>query len=180
MEKIALKPEGLIVLKLSYFSDFRGSFMETYNAEKFRSILPVTEFVQDNESISHRNVLRGLHFQLPPFSQGKLVRVIKGAVLDVAVDLRKKSPTYRQHETIILSEKNKLLVWIPQGFAHGFLTLENNTVFSYKCTTFYNKDAEQAILWNDKDLNINWGIENPILSDKDKNAMRFRDFISPF
>jgi dTDP-4-dehydrorhamnose 3,5-epimerase len=121
-----------------------------------------------------------LHFQVPPFEQGKLVRVIRGAVLDVAVDLRKSSPTYGQWASIELSETNKWMYWIPAGFAHGFLTLEENTVFFYKCTRIYHKEAEQSIAWNDPDLKIEWGTENPLVSEKDKTAGSFREFISPF
>ena len=137
-------------------------------------------FVQDNESKSAKGVLRGLHFQVPPFEQGKLVRVIKGAVLDVAVDLRKKSPTYGKWECVELSERNKRMYWIPAGFAHGFLTLEDNTVFFYKCTAVYNKESEKSIAWNDNDLFIQWGISNPVLSDKDKSCTAFKNFVSPF
>ena len=138
------------------------------------------KFVQDNESKSSKGVLRGLHFQNPPYSQGKLIRVIKGEVLDVAVDLRKNSPTYGQHYKIILSEENKPMFYIPEGFAHGFLTLKDDTVFSYKCTNFYNKQSEGGIMWNDSVLNIDWNIKNPLISQKDKTNISFMDFVSPF
>jgi len=125
-------------------------------------------------------VLRGLHFQKPPFSQGKLIRVIKGSVLDVALDIRKTSKTFGKHFKLILSEQNKTMLYLPIGFAHGFLTLEDNTIFSYKCTNFYHKDSECSLRWNDSTLNINWGIESPILSEKDKSAQLFNQFNSPF
>ena len=172
--------EGLLVVKPVVFEDPRGYFFESYNEERFRQLGIDVKFLQDNESKSGKGVLRGLHFQVPPYGQGKLVRVIKGAVLDVAVDLRKSSPTYGQWAGIELSEKNKWMYWIPAGFAHGFLTLEENTVFFYKCTQVYHKESERGILWNDPDLGIEWGITDPIISDKDKLAMKFKEFISPF
>jgi dTDP-4-dehydrorhamnose 3,5-epimerase len=121
-----------------------------------------------------------LHFQNPPYAQGKLVRVIKGAVLDVSVDIRKDSPTYGQYFSVELSEENKTIFWIPPGFAHGFLTLEDNTIFTYKCTGGYNKESEEALLWNDADLNIDWGVESPLVSEKDMVAGSFKDFKSQF
>jgi dTDP-4-dehydrorhamnose 3,5-epimerase len=127
-----------------------------------------------------KGVLRGLHFQAPPFAQGKLVRVMKGAVLDVAVDIRKNSPTYGQWASIELTESNKWMYWVPPGFAHGFVTLDDSTVFFYKCTNMYNKASEGSIRWNDPDLNIDWGIDSPLLSEKDQTAPFFKDFISPF
>jgi dTDP-4-dehydrorhamnose 3,5-epimerase len=172
--------DGLLVIKPDVFEDQRGYFFESYNEEKFRQLGIDVNFLQDNESKSGKGVLRGLHFQVPPYQQGKLVRVISGAVLDVAVDLRKASPTYGQWASIELSEKNKWMYWIPAGFAHGFLTLEENTIFFYKCTQQYHRESETGIAWNDKDLNIEWGIKNPLVSEKDKTAGRFRDFVSPF
>ena len=121
-----------------------------------------------------------MHFQTPPYDQGKLVRVIKGAVLDVAVDIRKNSPTYGEHIAIELSAENKTMFYIPPGFAHGFLTLQDNTIFSYKCTNLYNKASEGTVLWNDTNLNINWNISNPLLSEKDLVGTKFKDFTSPF
>ncbi|MDA1009546.1 MAG: dTDP-4-dehydrorhamnose 3,5-epimerase, partial [Bacteroidetes bacterium] len=138
------------------------------------------DFVQDNQSLSQKGVLRGLHFQNPPFAQGKLVRVIKGSVIDVSVDIRKDSKTYGKHFSIELSEENKKVVWIPPGFAHGFYTLENDTIFTYKCTGVYNKDSEGALLWNDSELNIDWGVERPLVSEKDLIAGNFKDFKSQF
>ena len=172
--------EGLLVIKPDVFEDQRGYFFESYNEEKFRRLGIDVKFVQDNESKSGKGVLRGLHFQVPPYEQGKLVRVVKGAVLDVAVDLRRSSPTYGQWASIQLSEKNKWMYWIPAGFAHGFLTLEEETVFFYKCTQVYNKESERGIFWNDPDLGIKWGTDQPLVSEKDKSAGRFREFVSPF
>lgn len=181
MEIIQTKIPDLLILKPRVFADARGYFFESYNKELFLKNSIDQNFVQDNESKSSKGVLRGLHFQRPPFTQGKLVRVIKGAVLDVAVDLRKNSPTYGQWETIELTEENKLMYWVPPGFAHGFLTLEDDTIFSYKCTSVYNKESEGSLLWNDPDLNINWGKSiSPLLSDKDKEAPLFKNFDSPF
>jgi dTDP-4-dehydrorhamnose 3,5-epimerase len=130
--------------------------------------------------MSQKGVLRGLHFQNPPFVQGKLVRVVKGLVLDVAVDIRRNSETFGQHMKIELSEDNKTMLWIPEGFAHGFLTLRDKTIFQYKCTNYYNKETEGSILWNDPALNIDWGISSPIVSSKDMNAPLFSDLNSNF
>ena len=160
--------------------DERGFFMETWHAKRFTDAGIGVEFVQDNESMSQKNVLRGLHFQKPTYAQGKLVRVITGSVLDVAVDLRKESATYGHHFKHVLSAENKNQLYIPEGFAHGFLVLENNTIFSYKCTNYYHKESEDSILWDDPSLKINWGIKNPIISEKDKNAQLFANFKSPF
>jgi len=165
--------KGLFVIKPKVFEDNRGYFFESYNKELFGKLGIPSDFVQDNQSMSDKNVLRGLHFQKEPFAQGKLVRVLKGSVLDVAVDIRKNSHTYGRHYKHILSEENKLMMWIPEGFAHGFLTLENQTVFFYKCTTYYNKQSEASILWNDPKLAIDWGITNPIISEKDAKSPLF-------
>jgi dTDP-4-dehydrorhamnose 3,5-epimerase len=180
MEIIETKISDLLIVKPAVFEDNRGYFFESYNKEKFLSKGIDHNFVQDNESKSMKGVLRGLHFQAPPFAQGKLVRVMKGAVLDVAVDIRKNSPTYGNWASIVLTESNKWMYWVPAGFAHGFVTLEDNTVFFYKCTNVYSKVSEGSIRWNDPDLNIDWGVENPILSEKDQISPLFRDFISPF
>lgn len=171
---------GLFIIQPKIFEDERGYFYESFNENNFHNNGIDVHFVQDNQSLSQAGVLRGLHFQKPPFDQGKLVRIIKGAVLDVAVDIRKNSPTYGQHFDIVLNEKNKTMLWIPSGFAHGFLTLENNTIFSYKCTNFYNKEAEDCILWNDSTIGIKWGIDNPVLSEKDKSGKLFKTFDSCF
>jgi len=181
MEIVKTEIQDLLIIKPQVFEDDRGYFFESYNQDKFAAHGVDVQFVQDNESRSMKNVLRGLHFQKPPFAQGKLVRVMRGSVLDVAVDLRKSSPTYGKWASIVLSDKNKWMYWIPAGFAHGFLTLEDNTVFFYKCTNIYNKQSEGSILWNDPDLNIDWGKDIiPVLSDKDKVSPLFRDFGSPF
>lgn len=176
-EKIA----DLISIYPQVFGDDRGFFYESFNAKKYHEVLDSSiNFVQDNLSKSSKGVLRGLHFQLPPFDQGKLVQVIAGTAIDVAVDIRKNSPTYGQYVKVILSSKENNQFWIPPGFAHGFCALEENTLFSYKCTNYYAPEYERAILWNDPDLNIDWGIEDPIISEKDKSAIRLSDFESPF
>lgn len=172
--------EGLIVITPTVFSDARGYFLESFNQNSYQKAGINEIFVQDNESLSQKGVLRGLHFQAPPYAQGKLVRVIKGSVLDVAVDIRSGSPTYGKHYSILLSEENKKQFFIPPGFAHGFLTLSDNTIFSYKCTAFYNKESEGCLLWNDKDINIEWNVKNPILSDKDVLGSELKKFTSPF
>jgi len=136
--------------------------------------------MQDNQSQSSEGVLRGLHFQNPPYAQGKLVSVIAGAVIDIAVDLRKKSKTYGSYFALELSEQNKTIFWIPPGFAHGFVSLQDNTIFSYKCTQVYNKQSEASIRWDDTDLAIDWKIQNPIISEKDRNAPFFKEYISMF
>jgi len=180
MKIISEEISGVKLIQPSVFEDERGYFYESYNAQKLSGIGIDEEFVQDNQSLSHRGVLRGLHFQKPPTAQGKLVRVVKGAVLDVVVDIRKNSPTYGNHYAVELNENNKLMLWVPVGFAHGFCTLEDNTVFSYKCTNYYDPKSESGIIWNDIDLSIDWKMENPILSNKDKENTLFSQFESPF
>ncbi len=172
--------QGLLVIKPNIFEDERGYFFESWSQKAFQDIGLDLNFVQDNQSLSQKGVLRGLHFQNPPFAQGKLVRVIKGSVIDVAVDIRKDSITYGQYFSIELSEKNNKVFWIPAGFAHGFVALEDDTIFSYKCTEVYNKKSEESLLWNDTQLNINWGETNPLVSNKDMNAKRFKDFKTQF
>jgi dTDP-4-dehydrorhamnose 3,5-epimerase len=173
--------EGLVVIETKKLNDERGYFFESFHLNKFNSFLnEEIQFVQENESKSKLNVVRGLHFQAPPFAQGKLVRVPKGKVLDVVVDIRKESKTYGEHFQIELSEENGIQLWIPEGFAHGFVCLENDSILSYKCTNYYNKESEGALRWNDKDLNINWNIINPITSDKDNLAQKFSTFVTPF
>ena len=180
MEILDTKIKDLLIIKPRVFEDSRGYFFESYNKDVFTKHHINVDFIQDNQSLSHRGVLRGLHFQSPPFAQGKLVRVITGAVLDVAVDIRKNSPTYGEHVTIELTEENKTMFYIPPGFAHGFATLRDNTIFSYKCTHTYHKESEGTVLWNDSDLKIDWQVENPLLSDKDMNGIIFKSFESPF
>jgi dTDP-4-dehydrorhamnose 3,5-epimerase len=171
---------GLFILNPTIFQDQRGYFVESYNKLKFSQLGLDLEFVQDNESQSQKNVLRGLHFQNPPHCQAKLIRVIKGSILDVAVDLRKSSPSYGLYYSIELNEQNKKMLFIPEGFAHGFVTLEENTICNYKCSRPYNPNSENSIRWNDTDINIDWGVQNPIVSDKDNNGILFKSFISPF
>jgi len=180
MEIIQTPIEGLLVIKPRIFKDDRGHFFESWSKESFKNIGLDLDFVQDNQSLSQKGVLRGLHFQNPPFAQGKLVRVIKGSVLDVAVDIRKDSPTYGEHFSLELSEENKTVFWIPTGFAHGFVALKDDTIFTYKCTGVYNKESEGALIWNDKDLNIDWRVVNPLVSDKDIQAGNFNDFTTQF
>ncbi len=171
---------GLFLIKPKVFEDHRGHFFESFREDVLAQNGVETKFIQDNQSLSQKGILRGLHFQDPPFAQGKLVRVIKGAVLDVAVDIRKNSPTYGKHVAIELSESNFLMMYVPVGFAHGFLTLQDNTIFSYKCTDYYHPEVEGGILWNSPELNIPWNIEHPVLSAKDEKLPTFNDFISPF
>ncbi len=172
--------DGLIEIFPKVFGDQRGFFLETFNESRYNKFLNNVQFVQDNFSSSNKGVLRGLHFQKPPNSQGKLVQVIAGSALDVAVDLRKNSNTFGQHVKVILSAEKRNQFWIPEGFAHGFLALEDNTIFSYKCTNYYNPQSEVTILWNDRSLHIDWQIDNPIISPKDKEGVLFKDFDTPF
>ena len=180
MKVVKTSIPDLYIIEPKVFEDHRGYFFESYNKEVFLRHGIDQNFVQDNESMSEKNVLRGLHYQKPPFTQGKLVRVMQGSVLDVAVDLRKKSATYGQWASVVLSQKNKWMYWIPPGFAHGFVTLEEHTIFFYKCTNVYNKASEGAIAWDDPDLNIDWKIKAPILAEKDKKAPFLRNITSPF
>lgn len=172
--------EGLLVIKPTVFEDDRGYFFESFNEKLLEGVGLHAKFVQDNQSLSQKNVLRGMHFQAPPFAQGKLVRVIKGSALDVVVDIRKASPTYGKTFSIELNEQNKTMLWVPEGFAHGFCTLQDNTIFYYKCTNYYNKASEGSIAWNDPDLNISWSVTNPVLSEKDKSGILLKNFSSPF
>lgn len=172
--------EGLKIISPKVFGDSRGYFFESFNKDTYEQLNLEVGFVQDNLSKSSKGVLRGLHFQRPPFAQAKLVQVIKGSVLDVAVDIRKDSSTYGQHYSILLSEENHTQFFVPEGFAHGFLTLEDNTIFSYKCTNIYHPKAEGSIAWNDENLNIDWNVEDPIISAKDNLAEQFSTFKSPF
>lgn len=180
MEIIPTPIEGLKVIQPKVWGDARGHFFESYSEAAFEAAGLPTDFVQDNQSLSAAGILRGLHFQAPPFAQGKLVRVIAGAVLDVVVDIRKSSPTYGQHFKIELSADNKKMLWIPPGFAHGFLTLQDDTIFVYKVTGLYNKESEGGLLWNDPELGIDWGVADPLLSDKDKVLPCLADFKTPF
>jgi dTDP-4-dehydrorhamnose 3,5-epimerase len=172
--------DGLLVITPTVFGDERGHFFESFRKDTLKAYGVETDFVQDNQSLSSKGILRGLHFQKDPHAQGKLVRVLQGSVIDVAVDIRPNSLTYGQHFSIELNESNKTMFYIPPGFAHGFLTLEDNTIFAYKCTNYYHKESEGCVLWNSPSLEINWGIDSPILSEKDKIATDFADFKSPF
>jgi dTDP-4-dehydrorhamnose 3,5-epimerase len=181
MNVIKTNIPGLIEIVPAVFEDERGYFYEPFNKETFERIGIKEEFVQDNQSLSHTGVLRGLHFQNPPFAQGKLVRVVTGAVLDVVLDIRVGSPTYGHHHSVELTEENKKLFWVPPGFAHGFKVLKDNTIFSYKCTAVYNKDSEGSVRWNDPELGIDWGdLSNPVLSAKDVVSPFFKDLKSQF
>lgn len=173
--------KDVIIIEPVVFQDERGVFFESFQQEKFNELIgQQLTFVQENESISKKGVVRGLHFQKPPYAQGKLVRVVKGSVLDVAVDIRKDSLTYGKYISVVLSSENRKQLWIPAGFAHGFVALEDDTVFQYKCTNYYNKASEDALLWNDKTLAIDWKVDQPILSPKDEIASTFDQFKSPF
>jgi len=177
IETTSLK--DLLLLTPQVYNDDRGYFMESYNKMRIGKMIK-NDFVQDNESLSRKNVLRGLHLQLPPHAQAKLIRVIKGSILDVAVDLRKDSDTFGQHFKHVLSGENKKQLYIPEGFAHGFLTLEDDTLINYKCSNYYHAESESSILWNDPELKIDWGIQNPILAEKDRLAEKFITFENPF
>lgn len=182
MNFIETKIKDLLIIEPKIWKDDRGYFYESYNKDAFDKAGIHANFVQDNQSLSQKGTLRGLHAQSDPFAQGKLVRVIKGRVIDVAVDIRKTSGTYGQHVEIELSEENRLMLWVPPGFLHGFLTLDDNTIFTYKVTNFYDKNSEFGVVWNDSDLKINWGISSQeiILSEKDKILPAFKDLDSPF
>ena len=173
--------EGVVIIEPRVFGDARGYFFESYSARDFAEVADV-QFVQDNESRSCYGVVRGLHFQRPPYAQAKLVRVVEGRVLDVAVDIRKGSPTYGHYVSAELSAENHLQFFIPQGFAHGFAVLSETAVFQYKCDNFYHPEAEGAIAWDDPMLAIDWQVpaDRVLLSDKDKNHPLFKDFITPF
>ena len=170
--------EGCFVIKPNIFNDQRGYFFESFNEDVFERETGISvNFIQDNESKSSRGVLRGLHFQKGEYAQAKLVRVIKGIVLDVCVDIRKTSKTFGQYFSIILNDKEKKQLFIPKGFAHGFLVLEDDTIFSYKCDNYYHKSSEGGIVYNDKFLNIDWGLpeQELILSEKDKELPTFEN-----
>lgn len=174
----------LFIIEPKVWKDNRGYFYESFSAKAFADAGIEADFVQDNQSFSQKGTLRGLHAQKAPFAQGKLVRVIQGKVLDIAVDARKDSATYGQHFSIELSGDNHKQLWVPPGFLHGFLTLEDDTIFTYKVTSYYDKESEVGVIWNDADLNINWSEnlkrEELLLSDKDLILPSFKDFVSPF
>ncbi len=174
------KLKGCFILEPKVFKDSRGYFFESFNQNKFNKLIDQNiNFIQDNESYSSKGVLRGLHYQMSKYAQAKLVRVIKGEVLDIAVDIRKDSPTFGQHVSIELSEENKKQLFIPRGFAHGFIVLSDTAIFSYKCDNFYNKQSEGGIIYNDKDLNIDWKLNDKefIVSEKDLQLPTFKEAI---
>ncbi|MCY6413489.1 dTDP-4-dehydrorhamnose 3,5-epimerase [Acinetobacter sp. VNH17] len=183
MNIIETKIKGLLILEPRVFGDERGWFMESFNQKNFEQVLverglEVPDFVQDNHSYSQKGVLRGLHYQLNPYAQGKLVRVVQGRAWDVAVDIREESPTFGQWVGVELTGENHKQFWIPAGFAHGFIALEDNTQFLYKTTNYYDKESEGAILWNDPKIAIEWPlseIEEVLVSDKDEVALKIKD-----
>ena len=169
--------QGVVIIEPKVFGDHRGYFFESFSEKDFAEAVGEVKFVQDNESKSSYGVLRGLHFQKPPHAQAKLVRVVKGRVLDVAVDLRKGSPTFGKHVAVELTEENHRQLFIPRGFAHGFAVLSDEAVFQYKCDNYYAPQSEGSVLWNDPDIGIEWGIpsEDVMLSEKDRNAPLLKD-----
>lgn len=177
MNIIKTQLDGVVLIEPKIFNDSRGYFFESFSEAKFEQEVCNTRFIQDNESKSTYGVLRGLHYQRHPYSQSKLVRVVTGTVLDVAVDIRKGSPTFGQYVSAVLSAENKMMMFIPRGFAHGFLVLTPDCVFSYKCDNYYNPASEASIIWNDPAINIDWQIpeKDIILSDKDKMHPRLND-----
>ena len=182
MKFIETKISDVIIIEPTVFGDTRGYFLESYNKKKFEEVVGKTSFIQDNESKSSKGVLRGLHFQKPPFEQAKLVRCIEGEVLDVAVDIRKNSKTYGQHVAVLLSVENKRQLFVPRGFAHGFLVLSDSATFAYKVDNTYAPEFDAGIRWNDKELNIQWGLEESevLVSAKDAELPFFLEFDSPF
>ncbi len=172
--------EGLLVITPDVFGDERGYFFESFQKERYRQAGVKFDFVQDNISKSVKGTIRGLHYQIGEYAQGKLCEVHKGKVLDVAVDIRFGSPTFGKYFALELSEENHKQLWIPPGFAHGFEALSEEVIFHYKCTAYYNKESERAILFNDKDLNIQWQTDSPIVSGKDLKAKRFKEIEKDF
>ena len=173
---------GIVVIEPTVLSDKRGYFLESFNKNEFEKAIGKVSFVQDNESTSSKGVLRGLHYQKPPFAQAKLVRCIEGEILDIAVDIRKDSPTYGLYHSDVLSSENKKQLFIPKGFAHGFVVLSEYAVFAYKVDNTYAPDYEAGILWNDKELGVEWGVNEKeiFISDKDDQLPLFSEFKSPF
>ena len=172
--------EGLLLIEPDLFSDGRGYFFESYNKEKYAEIGLDINFVQDNISQSKKGTVRGLHYQVGDKAQGKLCQVISGKVLDVAVDIRFGSPTFGKHYAHVLNTEKKMQIWIPPGLAHGFSVLSDEAIFSYKCTNYYSKDHERAILYNDSELNIDWQVKNPVVSAKDLKAKKFNEIDKDF
>ena len=182
MEVIQTAIEGLVIIEPKIFKDARGYFFESFSQREFDEKVRKINFVQDNESMSGYGVMRGLHFQRPPFTQSKLVRCVKGRVLDVTVDIRKESPTYGRHVAVELSEENHRQFFVPRGFAHGFAVLSKTAVFQYKCDNFYTPEADSGISLQDESLGIDWRIpiSHAILSEKDTKHLCLKDFDSPF
>ncbi|WP_139925471.1 dTDP-4-dehydrorhamnose 3,5-epimerase [Hymenobacter sp. DG01] len=172
--------QGVVEIQPRVFGDARGAFFESFSAQKMTEAGIIGEWVQDNQSRSDRGVVRGLHFQKPPFTQAKLVRVAQGRALDVIVDIRKDSPTYGQHLMVELDSERYNMLYVPPGFAHGFTALEDNTLFLYKCTNYYAPQSEGGLLWNDPALGIQWGVENPTVSAKDQILPTLAELDSPF
>ena len=179
MKVLKTSIKGVVIIEPDLFKDSRGYFFESFNQKEFQEKVCKTTFIQDNESKSSYGVIRGLHFQKPPFAQSKLVRVVKGAVLDVAVDIRKGSPTFGQHVAVELTEDNHRQFFIPRGFAHGFSVLSKEVIFQYKCDNFYAPQSEGAIAWDDPDLGIDWqiSIDEILLSEKDKSHPKLAEII---
>lgn len=182
MEVIKTEIEGVYIIEPKVFGDARGYFFESFSEREFTEKVGDIHFVQDNESMSKYGVMRGLHFQRPPYAQSKLVRCVKGKVIDVAVDIRKGSPTYGQHIAVLLTEENHRQFFIPKGFAHGFAVLSETAIFQYKCDNFYHPEADGGISILDDTLGIDWGlaIEEALLSEKDTKHMKLAEFDSPF
>ena len=180
MKVIKTEIEGLLIIEPDVFGDDSGYFFESYRKNSYRELGIEFEFVQDNISKSQKGTIRGLHYQVGKSAQGKLCQVIYGKVLDVALDIRFESPTFGQYYSAVLSDKNKKQLWIPPGFAHGFSVLSTETIFSYKCTEYYSKKDERSILFNDPELNIDWKVDDPIVSEKDLTAKLFKDIEKDF
>ena len=182
MNIIKTNIDGVVIIEPRIFKDARGYFFESFSQREFEEKVQRINFVQDNESMSHYGVMRGLHFQRPPFAQSKLIRCVRGAVLDVAVDIRKGSPTYGQHVSVELSAENHRQFFLPKGFAHGFSVLSPEVIFQYKCDDYYHPESEGALAWDDPDLAIDRGLpaDKVLLSEKDKHHPAFRSFSTPF
>ena len=172
--------DGLLIIKPDVFEDSRGYFFETFSKYKYKKTGIDADFVQDNVSKSIRGTIRGLHYQVGEFAQAKICSVFKGSVIDIAVDIRFGSPTFGKYFSIELSDENKNQLWIPAGFAHGFIVKTDDTIFTYKCTAPYHKESERTIIYNDNDLNINWQVDDPIVSDKDLEGISFKNIRKDF
>lgn len=172
--------KGILFIQPDIFADNRGFFLESYNKKRYEESGICADFIQDNISKSGKGTIRGLHYQVDPFAQGKLCYVLKGRVLDVAVDIRFNSPTFGQYVSVELSEEKKNQIWIPPGFAHGFSVLSEEAIFLYKCTNLYSRQDERSIIYNDPDLNIDWQVDNPVVSDKDLRAGSFKSIAPDF